>query len=222
MALPGVVRQALEEMREGLEEIATEVEVVQVTAQTDKEEMADMVLNLRDELKKEIMTIGKAISMLANTVSQNASTGSSRPKRELINVKGSIPETFHGKSDENFKKWSQKVKAYTNAIQPGFRKVLQWAEAAGENLDDAALKMITWTPLPSANGQLYDLLITITEGDAQGMVLSSPDGNGLEAFRKLTAWYDSYGKVNELDRFNRLLQVYRARNIQDVPRAVES
>ena len=54
-------------------------------------------------------------------------------------------------------------------------KVLQWAEAAASELDDAALNMISWAPLPTANSQLYDLLVTITEGDAQGMVLSSPD-----------------------------------------------
>ena len=48
MALPGVVRQAIDALRGGLIDIATEVEVIQATAQTDKEELADMVMNMRE------------------------------------------------------------------------------------------------------------------------------------------------------------------------------
>ena len=57
MASPGV-SQAIEELRGGLEDIATEVEAVQADAQADKDELTEMVKTLREQVTKDINTIG--------------------------------------------------------------------------------------------------------------------------------------------------------------------
>ena len=57
------------------------------------------------------------------------------------------------------------MEAYTNAIQPCFRRLLQWAEAASEAIDDAALALIPWAMSAKPTGSCtYDILSTIAEG----------------------------------------------------------
>ena len=219
MAFAPGLRNAMDVLQDGLVEVTAEVEAVGLQQAADKEELIDMI----KEVKDEIATLGKAVAQMNNLVGWDHDRGGGgyRKVKELLNVKASMPEKFSGKGGDSFRAWSQGLKAYTNSIHPGFRRVLTWAEAAPDVLDSSALELVSWKPLKYANGQLYDLLITLTDGDARNMVLGVKDDNGLEAYRKLTAWYDSYGRTNELDRFNKLLSVTRCRSIGDVPRAVE-
>ena len=100
MAIPGGVRQAVEALRENLEDITAEVEEVQAIASADKEELKEMMTELKDELMQEIAVLGQAIASITDMVKQH---GGHKGRRELMNVKGSVPEIFYGKPDENFK-----------------------------------------------------------------------------------------------------------------------
>ena len=103
----------------------------------------------------------------------------------MINVKGALPDKFVGKSDDSFRSGAHNLKAYTNAIHPGFRKVLTWAEAFPEPIDDVALGLVQWNALPVANAQLFDFLITLTDAEPKNMVLNVADGHVSEAYRTM-------------------------------------
>ena len=84
------------------------------------------------------------------------------------------------------------------------------------------MSMVQWNGLPAANAQSYDMLITIADGEANHMTLIAGDGNGPEAYRKLSARYESYGKVSEPERINKLKVASTCRGVHEGPRAVEA
>ena len=215
------IRNAMEEMREAMTDVTEEVGLLGRRGEDTREELENMIRKQRNEIMSDVTPLGQAIAHLIMLYT-NRDKGGGGKRNEMINAKGALPQKFAGKAEESFRSWSHDLKAYANAVFPGFRSVLTWAESSAEPVDEDALKLIEWDHLEAANSQLYDLLVTLTESEAKNMVLNVGVENGLEAYRKLSDWYDSYGKVNELERFNRLMGVSRCRTIGDVPRAVES
>ena len=89
-----------------------------------------------------------------------------------MNIKGALPEKFQGRAEDSFRAWSHDLKAYCNATYKGFRRALVWAESQDQAIDDAAMALVVLKPMNSANSELYDLLVTVTMGEAKNMVLN--------------------------------------------------
>ena len=119
-----------------------------------------------------------------------------------------LPGMFSGKKSE-FKEWLRAVKAFCNNAFAGFREVLDQAEQQKREITNDDLSTIDWPHVVEANAQLYDLLMAITGGEAQLKVDGTPDENGIEAYRRLCAFYDPYGSQNELEKFNALTTPHR-------------
>lgn len=65
-------------------------------------------------------------------------------------------------------------------------------------------------------------MITVTGGEAKEKVLIVPKEGRFEASRKLPHLHDSYGNMNAMERFNKLMNVQRRRRMHEAPRAVEN
>ena len=90
------------------------------------------------------------------------------------------------------------------------------------HITDQPLKLLDFKPSEVAHGQLYDLLLTLTEGEAKTTILNVGEDIGLNAYRKLSALYGSCGKAHELERRNRLVTFNRSRNIHEAPWCAEA
>lgn len=159
-----------------------------------------IIRDVRTELKGDLASLQQAVAALQGI------SGPKIPKQPLVAVKNAIPDKFAGKSDESFKAWAPDLKAYANANYIGFRVALTWTEGQLDEIDVTTVAGISWkgVNVANVNAELYDLMITITAGEAKEKVLSVPKENGFEAFRKLSHWHDSCCNMNALERFNKL------------------
>ena len=113
--------------------------------------------------------------------------------------------------------------AYCKGMHPGFRKVMKWCQEQEDPLTEELIEAIQWDPAVEGNGVLYDLLIQITDGEAQSIVENSTgDEQGFEAWRELVRWFDPTNSLNEMDKVNQLLAVPRCGKISEVMRTVST
>ena len=99
-AIPEAVRAALEEVQESIVELAENMDGIETANEVSLEELNDKIDNLRTELLGEVNNMGREVNLLGQVVSMLSSGGSlgkgSGSKKELLNVKGALPEKFVG------------------------------------------------------------------------------------------------------------------------------
>ena len=96
----------------------------------------------------------------------------------LLDPKSAKPEVFEG-DRRKVRGWGKRVMAYANAIAPGFRKALKWAMIQKEAITETDVEMLEWQPSKEANSALFDILMSITDGEPQTMVENANgDENG--------------------------------------------
>ena len=88
----------------------------------------------------------------------------------LVDPKTMCPSAFTGSKTELYKPWAKKVKAYVNSKRSGFRVALDEAEKQKSILDTQAVAAHPWKDAVVANSALYDLLVSITQGEALEVV----------------------------------------------------
>ena len=159
MAVPPGIAEALASMQENLEGIYDSMQSADTRTAANYEELSHDIVTNQEEVKKEIEALGKAMVYLKDMV-VNVQGG--KGTKDLMNIKASMPGKFLGKPEESFRSWAHDLKTYTDGVHAGFRRVLTWAEAAPDVIDDKALQLINWKPLEAANRQLYELRITLT------------------------------------------------------------
>ena len=117
----------------------------------------------------------------------------------LVDSKNMCPSIFTGAKAEAYRPWAKKVKAYVNSKKAGFREQLESAERHKAVIDSVALQLSSWSDAEVANSALYDMLVSITQGDAQDLVELTP-GMGFDAWRWLHERYAPIGEIYSYDK----------------------
>ena len=163
------------------------------------------------DFRSVLMRIEGRLDALENDVAMNASgseqqlaairhelrgvqAGGAVNKFDLVDMKTMTPALFTGARSENFRVWAKRVKAYTNARLPGYRKALEEVEKLGKDtpVDGHVLDSWDWRDVVAADSKLHDLLLVVTSGEALGVVEAVP-GRGFEAWRLLNHRFNSLG-----------------------------
>ena len=140
-------------------------------------------------------------------------------RNKLVDAKGARPEVYNNDRTK-FKQWARRVKAYCNGLTPGMRKVMAQAEQHDYVLTEQYIDDMDIDDAQELDSELYDLLMTITDGESQTMVENTPgEEPGFEAWRKVVRWFDPTNSLNEMDKVNQLISVPRCKKIADVTRA---
>ena len=96
------------------------------------------------------------------------------------------PKNFHRATD-NWRQFKFTFLGYAGAVDSRLKQVMIESEVLQENA-------IMNSALPArdqrVSTQLYDLLVLLLEGSAQGMLEHAGDGEGLLSWRRLVAEYD--------------------------------
>ena len=129
-AVPPSVADALTQMQENIDNIYDTMQTSDVRMAANYEELTHDIVSNQEEVKKEIEALGKAMVYLKDMV---VNVQGNKGTKDLMNIKASMPGKFLGKLEESFRSWAHDLKAYTNGIHAGFRRVLSWAEAAPED-----------------------------------------------------------------------------------------
>ena len=138
MAMPEAARVALQAIEDQLFEYGEGIDTLAENLEAEKQELTDMILAVRTELKTDLDEIRKHIEEIA--LAQAKATRTEKKEKPLMNMKGASPGKFTGKHDESFRAWSQDLKAYCNALYPGVRKALVCAEGQDGPSDAAKLQ----------------------------------------------------------------------------------
>ena len=141
-----------------------------------------------------------------------------KPLAGLINAKSMSPKVFHGKTEESYRTWAKKVRAFCNATRPGFKRFLIWCEKQECEIDIDDMN-IEWRHKDVAAEALYDFLVLHTGDDAQILVERFED-NGPEAWRQLARRYDPIGESYVLDQMDKLMHVTRCKNMLELPSSI--
>ena len=142
-------------------------------------------------------------------------------KFDLVDTKNMSPTVYSGKRSDNFKVWAKRVKAYTNAKLPGYRKVLDEIEKLGKDtpVDQHILNSWNWSEGVAADSKLHDLLLIITSEEALGVV-ESVEGRGFEAWRLLNLRFNSVGELYTYDKMNSIMKRTPVKHISEMPAAI--
>ena len=156
---------------------------------------------------------------LAQAAGAQSQSQQSDKKFELIDVKTMIPAKFSGMKSDHFKLWAKKLKAYTNAKVSGFRDALELAEKSKVAITNGLIQSWGWNEGAIANTKLSDMLVSVCEGEALGLV-EQVLGQGFEAWRLLNERYNSVGEMYTLDKMNSLMHGKVCKSIADMPIAI--
>ena len=156
---------------------------------------------------------------LAQAAGVQSQSQHSDKKFELIDVKTMIPAKFSGMKSDHFKLWAKKLKAYTNAKVSGFRDALELAEKSKVAISNGLIQSWGWNEGAIANTKLSDMLVSVCEGEALGLV-EQVLGQGFEAWRLLNERYNSIGEMYTLDKMNSLMHGKVCKSIADMPIAI--
>ena len=158
-------------------------QVLEITSRNDTQK-AEM-----QTLKEESAKAWQQLRMAGADARGPADGGHRHPIR-LVDAKSMRPEVFEG-SRQKIRGWSTRMKAFANSIAPGFRKAMVWAERHKGRISIDDFHEMDWAPAEEADAALFDMLMTTTDGEPQGMVAGAfGDEAGFEAWRVLMQWYD--------------------------------
>ena len=138
----------------------------------------------------------------------------------LFDSKSMKPNKFNG-NWKLWKAWSRSVKAFLNSQYTGARRALEFVEKLDHKPEQADIDALKWKHGKDLNAGLYDVLITSTEGEPQGMVINCKSEEGLAAWRKLSNFYEPRGGESDVDRLNNLLSWPRAKRMEQISATVE-
>ena len=128
MAVPLGVAEALANMQGNLECIHDNAHAADTRMAANYEELSHDIVTNQEEVKTELEVLGKAMLYLTDMVG-NMQNSKSNTMKDLVDVKASMPNMFHGKAEESSRSCAQDLTAYTNDIHSGVRIVLAWAGA---------------------------------------------------------------------------------------------
>ena len=142
-------------------------------------------LDLDNKLAAQATAI-EEIKAVVQKLAEEGPSGQSREMR-LIDDKTKVPNTFTG-NRKQWKSWQRSVKAHLNAKYHGARKVLTWVERMEEKPTQEDMRNTQWKHIVEFNTRLYDMLISYTELEPQGIIENMDPDEGLACWRKLVQY----------------------------------
>ena len=139
----------------------------------------------------------------------------------LLDAKSMRPNRFGG-NRKAWRTWSRTMKAFLNSQYPGARDALEYMEKLDHKPTEDDVDQLQWKNGKALNEGLYDILLTHTESEPQGMVCNCKPKEGFAIWKKLSNFYEPRGGESDVDRLNKLLQWPRAKNMENVSNTVES
>ena len=120
-----------------------------------------------------------------------------RPKAKstLVDVKGiGKPMTFDSQG-KNWKMLAAKMGNFVSGVYPEAREVLRWSvEREAHEVITQAGKERKWPDaiddMKASDGQLYTALLGLVEGEGVDLIMNVVDASGMEAWRRLSHWFD--------------------------------
>ena len=102
------------------------------------------------------------------------------------------PFAFAGTQNQSFQEWRHKLIVYMLSIYQDTPELLQWAESQQSVItkDSVATQFLELDNPVKMSTDLYAMLTTFTEGEANKIVRSIQSYNGLETWRQLKIRYD--------------------------------
>ena len=140
-----------------------------------------------------------ALAVSVQALAQQVAAGAApRAPRSLLDTRGlGKPSTFEDK-EERFVSWVRKVENFLVAsLGEGFRPLLEWASER-----DTAIVANDWDiaygqgtqeeilDITEKIGQLHTVLVALTDGESNDIVIGAGNANGAEAWRKLHRRWD--------------------------------
>ncbi|CAK0864353.1 unnamed protein product, partial [Prorocentrum cordatum] len=148
---------------------------------------------LQQQVAGGLAAIPQAIERMGEQIRGATHAGGAAPG--LVDTKGIGKPTTLGDDQEKFGAWNRKMENYVIGVYgESFRPVLRWAAEAERPVTiEGAQEAHGGVPeLVTKINQLYAALISTTAdgSESNDLVTGAPDGNGLEAWRKLHRRWD--------------------------------
>ena len=114
---------------------------------------------------------------------ERARSAQSRPLVDVSKLGQKAPEKF-ADTEATWPDWSWHYRNYLAAANPAARPAMKFAESCGSTpVDESDVSVQGWRVM---SDQLYSSLVGFTQGESSSIVHNTAEGNGLEAWRKLT------------------------------------
>ena len=116
---------------------------------------------------------------------ENAKPGGGGDKHmKLFDDKALAPAVYGGERKE-YLTWSRSMKAYLDSWYSGFRRMLEWAETQETEITVDMVDGTGWRLARESNGQLFNLLLTVTKAEAQSLINNIDPTKGYECWRQM-------------------------------------
>ena len=172
-------------------------------AKNAKEQAAAAVLQGQQQAAVQnanMQMMGELITLMKQRESREATATVGSKRQSLIDSKGlGRPTVYDGTVEVKAIPWLKKVKNFFVGVYPEMRLPMEWA---AENLKELTKEMVDAAygihaemedeidDLEYKTTQLYMALENLTDREPLDIVQNSPEGNGLEAWRRLQKRYD--------------------------------
>ncbi|CAK0801268.1 unnamed protein product [Prorocentrum cordatum] len=193
-------RQEIAESREELAKRHAQFELLRQEFAARMSQTVDEMRRLENEnqrLQQQVAgglaAIPQAIERMGEQIRGATNAGGAAPG--LVDTKGIGKPTTMGDDQEKFGAWNRKMENYVIGVYgESFRPVLRWAAEAERpvTIEGAQAAHDGVPELETKVNQLYAALISTTAdgSESNDLVTGAPDGNGLEAWRKLHRRWD--------------------------------
>ena len=149
------------------------------------------------------------------------------PTRPLLETKSVQGLKNMGSDKKFYNEWNEKLCNAVGEVMPGMREVLRWVRMRKDNAvnfvdyENAGTETDPTTPMfhikwDRANESLYSVLLEKTEGEARDRVKEVPEGDGLEAYRRIHRWFTMTTGQGLSERYGRLQHPPTAKRDEDV------
>ena len=183
----------------------------------------DRMINMKAEFDGNMARLQADLVRAQNDAAaaqQQAQTSKQIERIDLIDIKAMSPTHFDGNKFGDFRPWGKRMKAFCNAKKRGFREALDMAEKSTTEITAQVVAAWNWQGADEANSKLFDLLITVCDGEAQQIVEKNP-GQGFEAWRQLAQRFNPIGETYTFDKMNSLMHQPRCKTMAELPGAID-
>lgn len=188
MASPEEVQAQMQELREqnqNLMRMMTEMQAALLTQHETQNQHRELIAVLGGLPQALIQAATSATPVRAPQTSTNS----------MVDVKGLGKPPHYNNKEPDFVPWTRKVTNFVVSVHPGARDVLTLCQEAQEKvslsdlLSDVGLEMDE-DSLRSLDSQLFTVLASLTDDESFDIVSGTPEGSGLEAWRRLHRRWD--------------------------------
>ena len=114
-------------------------------------------------------------------------------------------EKFRG-ARKDWSDWSFSFRAFLGGVHEHAVHALGWASSQSETITDKTIgEEAEGELLKDLNGQVYTALSLLVQGDALDKLRQCPDGAGLEAWRRIVAFYEPMNRGHKLRVLHRIM-----------------